>query len=386
MGLYTTALIRVLKLLKQYGTAHKNLCMVGRQQLLIDETKFFHIMNKANITYDRNEYESLVKENLIHYDSYRFFRMVGMEEVHAIDVMDEDGADIICDLNEDLPEDLYEKFDYIIDSGTMEHVFDTAKAIRNLSKMLKPGGIVIHILAAAGYIDHGFYSYSPGFFIDYYSSNGFDVLNIDLEFMISQDKWTSDEYEKKLSVYSPDLRVFDCLVDNWGRDDLNSLTHKICRLDEVGHVYIWAVARKEKTTEISYPLQGMYQDFRENASQYNSRDKVEVLYDFEKIVAFFDENSSKKIGIIPAGRDCEDAIKRMYMKDLEDRIYRVFDNAIDKVGTVIRGGFKVFYPTKKKLEELDLMLICSRNYEDEIYKNLKELDISEEKLVKCSKL
>jgi len=249
MGLYSTALLRVLKLLKQYGTVDKSLCMVGRQQLLIDEERFCHIMNKVNVKYDREEYASLVKGETIHYDSYRFFKMLGLKEVHALDVMPSDGADIIFDLNKELPEDLYEKFDYIIDSGTMEHVFDTANAIKNLSKMLKPGGIIIHILAAAGYVDHGFYSYSPGFFYDFYSSNGFDVINLDLEFMISEGKWSSENYEEKLSVYSPDLRLFDSSPGNWGRDDLNGLIHKMYRLEEVGHVYIWSIARKDYSSK-----------------------------------------------------------------------------------------------------------------------------------------
>lgn len=77
--------------------------------------------------------------------------MCGISDVHAVDMNSADGADIICDLNEELPDELYGKFDYVIDGGTSEHVFNIAKAIENEAKMVKNGG--------------GGYSYTPACWI-----------------------------------------------------------------------------------------------------------------------------------------------------------------------------------------------------------------------------
>lgn len=130
--------------------------------------------------------------------------------------------------------------------------------MRNLSSMVKPGGILIHILPAAGYVDHGFYSFSPCFFKDYYRENGFDLLQLDLEFILSDKRWDGTRYEDCFSVYSPDLRLFKDSAAEWQRYDLNHLIHTISKLEETGHVYIWSIAKKRESGSISYPTQSMW--------------------------------------------------------------------------------------------------------------------------------
>ena len=62
----------------------------------------------------------------------------------------------------------------VFDIGTLEHIFDVPTALKNITKMLKPGGRVILILPASNAIDHGFYSFSPTLLYDFFSSNGFE--------------------------------------------------------------------------------------------------------------------------------------------------------------------------------------------------------------------
>ncbi len=37
----------------------------------------------------------------------------------------------------------------------------------------------------AGYVEHGFYSFSPTFYEDFYKANGFEIKDIAIEFIIN---------------------------------------------------------------------------------------------------------------------------------------------------------------------------------------------------------
>ena len=95
-----------------------------------------------------------------------FFYTLGMQDVRALDVSDFEGAEITWDLNRPVTSELESRFDLILDSGTLEHVFDVNTAMRNLVKMLRPGGRVIHFSPANNFCNHGFYQFSPTFFAD----------------------------------------------------------------------------------------------------------------------------------------------------------------------------------------------------------------------------
>ena len=52
------------------------------------------------------------------------FRTLGAAEVLALDCSAFEGAEVIHDLNQPLPEHLASRFDLVLDAGTLEHVFD----------------------------------------------------------------------------------------------------------------------------------------------------------------------------------------------------------------------------------------------------------------------
>lgn len=60
----------------------------------------------------------------------------------------------------------------------MEHIFHTPNVLRNVFDSLNLGGWVVHHTPANGYIDHGFYQYSPTFFYEYYHANNFADIEI----------------------------------------------------------------------------------------------------------------------------------------------------------------------------------------------------------------
>jgi hypothetical protein len=104
------------------------------------------------------------------------FELLGFEGFESLDYSDYEQAHITFDMNEkEAPEGLKEKYDFIIDSGTMEHVFHVPNFLANIHAMLRPGGRVVHLSPASNYIEHGFYCFSPSFFADYYTANNYEI-------------------------------------------------------------------------------------------------------------------------------------------------------------------------------------------------------------------
>ncbi len=126
------------------------------------------------------------------------FRLFNVEELRQLDISDYQCADIILDMNKPIPDELQSQFNLIIDGGTLEHIFDIKQAMMNISLLLKSGGRIIHLSPASNHIGHGFYSFSPGLFFDYYLANKF----IDLKAYIADqgpdptnNRWKLYRYE-----------------------------------------------------------------------------------------------------------------------------------------------------------------------------------------------
>lgn len=107
-----------------------------------------------------------------------FLYTLGMQAAQALDVSDFEGAEIVWDLNQPIGPELVNRFDLIVDSGTLEHIFDVKMAMSNLVRMLRPGGRVLHFSPANNFCNHGFYQFSPTFFADYYVANQFHDVRV----------------------------------------------------------------------------------------------------------------------------------------------------------------------------------------------------------------
>ncbi len=104
------------------------------------------------------------------------FKALGFSEVASLDISGYQGATHVHDLNLPLDRFMEKRFDLVYDGGTLEHVFDTPQALRNIFGLLKVGGIVIHASPSNNHVDHGFYQYSPTLFWDYYGVNGWKII------------------------------------------------------------------------------------------------------------------------------------------------------------------------------------------------------------------
>lgn len=108
-------------------------------------------------------------------DSHDFFSRIGIE-LSVTDHEQVRGDEIFCDLNQPLPDDLYNQFDIVFDGGTLEHCFNVAQAVINMLGMAKVDGFIIHSNPLV-LINHGFYNFSPTFYHDFYTQNGHQMAS-----------------------------------------------------------------------------------------------------------------------------------------------------------------------------------------------------------------
>ncbi len=128
-----------------------------------------------------------------------FFQLLGFSNVESMDYSDYEGADHIVDLNNArMPDNFIGMFDFIVDGGTIEHVFHLPNVLNNIFSMLRVGGRILHLAPSSNHIDHGFYMFSPTLFMDFYTANKFEV-NLSQVFRYTQrhdvDPWEASDYE-----------------------------------------------------------------------------------------------------------------------------------------------------------------------------------------------
>ncbi len=109
-------------------------------------------------------------------DDQTLFSALGFETVDSLDFVADEHPSIVHDLNADVPASFHGRWDVVYDGGTLEHVFDVATALRNIHAMVKPGGLAIHESPTNNFVDHGFWQINPTLLFDFYSANGYEIL------------------------------------------------------------------------------------------------------------------------------------------------------------------------------------------------------------------
>jgi SAM-dependent methyltransferase len=84
---------------------------------------------------------------------------------------------VLLDLNmHSAPEGLRGRFDLVTNFGTTEHLINQLLAMKTLHDVTKPGGIIYHDLPMSGYLQHGYFLYTPVFFNDLAAANGYRIV------------------------------------------------------------------------------------------------------------------------------------------------------------------------------------------------------------------
>lgn len=133
------------------------------------------------------------------------FRALGFDLVESLDLRADESPTHLHDLNLPVPTLLEERFDVVFDPGSLVHVFDQRTAFRNVARMVRPNGRVIHGTApSSNHVDLGLFMYSPTLIADYYEANGWRLESLKLcEF---EPLWYRHKFEPpvwRIRSYAP---------------------------------------------------------------------------------------------------------------------------------------------------------------------------------------
>lgn len=152
-----TELIRgLMHQLNAQGDKSLSCLMMGRSKMTLTDVQIASFLKR----------NSNLKEELLHGWSDDLLRHLGCEKVESLDFSDFEGADFCWNLNESVRARKFsdKKFSLILDYGTTEHIFNPGMSVFNASDLLEEGGVYNLMLPTCGWIDHGFYQFSPSFF------------------------------------------------------------------------------------------------------------------------------------------------------------------------------------------------------------------------------
>lgn len=150
---------------------------LGRQSLWVSPERLIELAQEANALDGAAQSSAALSQLRSPERRFEhFLALLGATEVQACDASAYEGAEVIHDLNQPIPQALEEQFDLVIDGGTLEHVFNFPVAIANCMRLLKVGGRLLLFTPANNYFGHGFYQFSPELFYRVLSEeNGFAI-------------------------------------------------------------------------------------------------------------------------------------------------------------------------------------------------------------------
>ena len=114
------------------NSAGKSILQLGRQGIFLTSSDLFDILKDYDRPFNHND----ISDSRL--DDIEYFSALGFENVESCDYSDFQSATHIFDLNTPAPAELKEKYDLIVDGGTMEHIFNVPRVLENIFYMLKP--------------------------------------------------------------------------------------------------------------------------------------------------------------------------------------------------------------------------------------------------------
>jgi hypothetical protein len=172
------------------GASFERSVTIGRQRFFIHPRALQRAFADAGTEITAAEAQRLLEER----DRYiePFLAMLGAEHVDSLDASDYEQSTIVHDMNEPVPAELEARYSAVIDSGSLEHVFDFPTAIANCMRMAQVGGHVLMLSPAHGEMGQGFYQFSPELFYRVFSpENGYRVEQMLLKDMRLSSRWYS---------------------------------------------------------------------------------------------------------------------------------------------------------------------------------------------------
>jgi len=159
MGIDYTGCEALLHSLK-YIDNKKNAITLGRQGIHIPSNMIDDILNKYLLA-------NLKGRNYSGFCEI-FLKDIGFENVDSVDNSCYEGASLIHNMNNPIPND-FRKYDFVLDLGTIEHIFNCSQVCENIINLLNIGGVFLSVTVNNNFSGHGMYQFSPEFYLSSFS-------------------------------------------------------------------------------------------------------------------------------------------------------------------------------------------------------------------------
>jgi hypothetical protein len=157
MGIDYTGCQAILQSLK-FIDNKKNAVTLGRQCIHIAPNVIHNCLDKFSLKLNKN-YSGFCE---------MFLKDLGFESVESIDNSSYEGASTIHNMNNPILND-FAKYDFVLDLGTIEHVFNAPQVCENIINLLNIGGVYLSVTPNNNMSGHGMYQFSPEFYLSAFS-------------------------------------------------------------------------------------------------------------------------------------------------------------------------------------------------------------------------
>ena len=159
MGLDNTG-VRLHCWLKSQGHSFKQVATLGRQTFYgVTKDSLNRAARKFGLALSDDDAQRILTGSDGFADG--LYRWLGAETVDSFDFSDYEGATKLWDMNGSVPREFQENYDFVFDGGTLEHVFNYPKALREALTLPRVGGMFLSGTPANSYLGHGFYQLGP---------------------------------------------------------------------------------------------------------------------------------------------------------------------------------------------------------------------------------
>lgn len=186
------------------GIGYNELCFLKHVHKTNEKFGKVALIGRQSIAIDKKNQEKILGTSYSGYCEKLLIEQFGASKVDSYDVNDYENATHIYDFN--LPFDSKEKYDCVIDFGTLEHIFDIKTALTNIFNLTKIDGLIMHANPVNMYPGHGLYQFGLDFYCSFYQKQScFDLTKI---FLARYDKNLTYWYKLSANKLSSDRIIF----------------------------------------------------------------------------------------------------------------------------------------------------------------------------------
>ena len=173
MGISLIEGVALLSLARNRQIGDEILCL-GRPELFISERQLKSLAAKMELKWSDDEIAHISDSKY----GEPFLERVGFRTIRSLDASEYEGAQIIHDLNVPISKELEGSTRLLFANGTIEHIFNVATSLDNITRLLCAGGTALINGPANGQCGHGFYQFSPELFYRYFEANGYEDARV----------------------------------------------------------------------------------------------------------------------------------------------------------------------------------------------------------------